>query len=353
MSYGNEKKLNKELQIVMTRQLAEGRYHMSLGERRLVYVAMSKISAEDEEFGTVTFSRAEYIELLRSCGINIDRARFEDELKESARALLQRIVEVDHEGVWKAWQWMSKSEYDRNSGIVTVKFHDEMKPFLLFLAGNKGYTKFLLKFAMPLQSPYSVRFYEYMRGKVSEILPVTKCKLTLDEIRELMILEDKYSQYRDLKRRVIAQALKEINNKTDLNLTMREHRGRGKGSPVRSITFLIQLKLADQPQPWHRYMLYSEDDLDDEIILKIQQETGQKIGIAKSIPNSEHRKSAKARLLFELINGKHNLTQVKYAEGFVKYLIGEYSQDDVGIRQLSFADVFEDKPGELPSNKGN
>lgn len=351
MSFGNEEKLNKNLSIVMNKKLAEGRYLMTLNERRLMYVALSKLTPYDRAFSQISFSKTEYIALLNECGISVDTSVFEKDLKMACNELLTRVVWIDTETDWTAFQWLSEAHYDYETQIVSLKFHEKMKPFLLYMLENKGYSKFLLKFALPLTSAYSARFYEFFKAKVSTSQPIAKTKLTIEEIRTMLMLEEnKYGRYNDLKRWVIKQATKEINNKTDLSISFRENKSRHKGRRVESLTFLIELKQNCFPTAWDKYKIYSEEDLDALIKEFIRRYSGQKIEIANDTPNSELRKNAKARVFFELKNNFHRLDKIKYLEGFVRYLIEQYSQDEVMLNQTSIEEYLS-QPIATPKQK--
>jgi len=95
MSYGNEKKLNGYLPVVMQNELARAKYSMELNERRLLYVAMSKINQHDTDFQTVTFSISEYINLLEK-SMNDKKqqkgGKTYELIKEGCRNLLKRLV---------------------------------------------------------------------------------------------------------------------------------------------------------------------------------------------------------------------------------------------------------------------
>lgn len=337
MSFGNDKKINQNLPVVIDKQLARGRYEMSTDERRLMYVAMSKIKPVDGKFHTVSFTKKDYIELLNDVGVSIDTGTFDERLKQSCRALLQRLVEVIEGRKWKAWQWMSKAEYDADTTIVQLRFHDEMEPYLLFLKERFGYSKFLLRYALPLTSHYAVRFYERFRGQISKDMPARKEKMTLEEIREFLMLDGKYLRYPDLKKAVIEQARKEINQKTDIIMSYRETRRKsGRGRPVESLTFLVELKPTEAPPDEKSYLAWDIDDLIDQIVTIIEQADQRRIKLNKwMLPNSEYAHHALAMLLAELKRGEHAFWKIRDLQSWLEKTLAKYA-NELHVKQISF-----------------
>lgn len=336
------KTLSKELKVIMSKKLVEGRYHMTLAERRLLYVAMSKISSLDNNFREVVFSKGEYLQLLEDCNISIDSGRFEAELEDACMNLLKRVVKIERaKGSWRAFQWLSDADYDNEQKKIYLKFHESMKPYLLFMLENKGYTKFLLKFALPLTSSYSARLYQEVRGSVSNYLPKTRRSFSIDELREvLMISPGKYKRYNDLKRWALKQAIRELNEKTDIIIYMREKKAPHNKRKVEGITLTIELKKIGYEVAWQNFKVWSEEDLDEAIYSFIDKAVGQKIEVPRDFPDDELRINAKARVLFELKNGYYDLATIRYAGGFIRSMIDRYAQDELALNQISLTDTL-------------
>ena len=65
-------------------------------------------------------------------------------------------------------------------------------------------------------SKYSIALYEITKDYINAEIP----KMEIKKFKELMgIKENQYTQYSDLKKRVIDPAIKEITNNTNINLT--------------------------------------------------------------------------------------------------------------------------------------
>ncbi len=339
MSYGNKEKLSLDLPVVIDRQFAKRRSEMTAGERRLMYVAMSKIHPDHTDFRTVVFQKDEYYRLLKDAGINFKHGTFEDEIKESCDLLLSRVIHIDDGKSWLGFPLMHDARFDYETETVTLRFHEHMKPFLLTMPGRKGYAKFLLRYGMPLTSSYASSLYELFRSYVNEFHTICKYKMTLDEIRDFFELGKKYARYPDLKRKVIEQARKEINNKTDLIVTYTENKRRGQGRAVESITFTVTMKPANMPPDIESYLCWSADDLIDRIKEHIHVYKDVEIVLnERMLPVSEFSQEALARLTFELDQGQHNLSLIEYPQRWVESKMWEYSHE-LFRRQLSFDEI--------------
>jgi len=136
-----------------------------------------------------------------------------------------------------------------------MQFNECMKPYLLELLENKGYTKFLLKFAMPLSSIYAQRFYEMFRCLVYEVQPKAVQRIDLQELRRrLEMPENKLKHFGLFKLKVLDIAEREINQKTDMYISFREIRKSGQGRAVEALYVSVILE-SDMVHEWDKYML--------------------------------------------------------------------------------------------------
>jgi plasmid replication initiation protein len=331
VSYGREKQLNGNLPVVMKNELARGKYSMDLTERRLLYVAMSKIHPDDMEFGTVTFTINEYIQLIENNmqeGKQSKGGHTYDLIKIGCKSLLKRIVEIQTGKRWMAFQWVSKAIVDENTTEITLRFHDEMKPYLLWMVEEVGFTKFLLKYALPLQSVYAQRFYEIFRGMVYEGKSKIVYRTSLQDLKQLLEIGDKYTLYGDFRRKVLEPAEREINGKTDLQIAFKEIKSRARGKRIEALNFHVQLKAGMNPD-WGNFLLWDKSDLADKIAEIAQKRKGQQV-IPDSLLGFSHE--ALARLTYELRENIIDLHEIKNCQAFFAFKLDQWS-DELGIRQ--------------------
>ena len=60
------------------------------------------------------------------------------------------------------FQWCSTCEYE--DGIITIKLHDKLKPYLIQL--KQHYTQYMLQDILMLKTVYAVRLYELIREEM-------------------------------------------------------------------------------------------------------------------------------------------------------------------------------------------
>ena len=333
MNHGNQKKLSKYLPIVMSKDITQARFEMTLWERRLIYVCLSKLSPEDQVFPLIHFSIAEMASLLDEKSFsNTDYAS----LRKAAKRLITRIIELDEDGKYKAYNWVSYFELDSKRNEIAMKFNDFMTPHLLNLLANKGYTKFLLKFSMPLSSIYGQRFYEMFRAMVYDGNTNAIQRVELDELRNrLSMPEGKYKNFNSFRVYVLDTAEREINQKTDIFISFKEIRSNARGKPVEALHVSVALK-ANMIHEWDRFMLWQKSDLLERIQQVSKRTKAQQIDIEVLLKYSHE---SIARLTFEISENKIDLLKIQNHQKFFEWTLQKW-QEPLGFNQVSLDEVL-------------
>lgn len=184
-------KLNSEYYVVSANDLIKGRQKMSLREAQLLYIAMAQVVKEDSDFKTYTTTVPE---LAAFMGISPD-SLYRD-LESICTSLLQRVVKIQIGGEnargkkkWKAFQWISCAEYE--NGKLTIRLHDEIKPFLIDLVSH--YSQTLLGTLCTFNSYYSSRLYQLIVCEQGERpnSPKEEWSFTCEELRKFFKLNQK------------------------------------------------------------------------------------------------------------------------------------------------------------------
>ena len=208
--------LNEENYVVMSNDLIKGKSNLSLNELKLLRMTIMQVMKEDTDFLTYQVS---IVELAKSLGIA--RQNLYVEVMEMCKHLMQEIVFIgdgNPKHKWEMFQWCSKCRY--NDGIITIKLHEDLKPYLLEL--KKHYTQYVLQDILLLKTVYSVRMYELIVEEMKSRVYADKIatvELSIDTIRKATNTEDKYEQTAMLKVRVIDSAIAEINEKLGYRIT--------------------------------------------------------------------------------------------------------------------------------------
>ena len=212
--------------ITKANALVEARYRLTIREQRLILMAISLLSPEDEDIPTVKVRIKDLIEVLE-----LDSHSFYDELKKTLKRLLSRVLEIQEENGYTLLHWVEVAKYLEGEGTVELKISRELKPYLLKL--REKFTTYYLKAVIGLRSSYSVRLYELLK----QYQDIGKRRFSVEELRSILKIEpDEYTRYNDFKRFVILQAQKELKEKTDIYFDFREIK---RGRRVAEIEFTI------------------------------------------------------------------------------------------------------------------
>ena len=190
--------------------IQKGRHELTLQEQRCVLYAISKIKPDDTVFQEYTFELADFYKL---CGLQGDSYT---ELKSILIGLKQKTWWVETApDVESTVSWFNKVRTNKKSGTVTVRFDDDMMPYLLELTKQGAfYTKYQLKYVLPMQRQYAIRLYEllksYQRNNYEWFFEI-------DVLRKHLNCEQ-YTDFYDIRRRVIEPAVAEINEFTDIKI---------------------------------------------------------------------------------------------------------------------------------------
>lgn len=201
----------REMEIYKRNDMIQkGRHELTLQEQRCVLYAISKIKPEDSVFQEYTFELSDFYKL---CGLQKESYT---ELKAILIGLKQKTWWVETApDVESTVSWFNKVRTNKKSGTVTVRFDDDMMPYLLELTkSNQYYTHYQLKYVLPMKSQYAIRLYEllksYQRNNYEWFFEI-------DTLRKQLNCEQ-YTDFYDLRRRVIEPAVAEINEFTDIKI---------------------------------------------------------------------------------------------------------------------------------------
>ncbi len=192
--------------VVMANTLTRSAQRLSLAEKRMLFAAIAKMGGK---FGEVKITATEYAETF-----DMPPNQAYEQLKDTAKNFLQRyftLVEPDEDGkgqmVWHIG-WTAKVGYHDKQGFVTIKFSDEIVPYLCEFTGK--FTKYKLKQACALRSVYSWRLlelFEQFRSTGEVMIPV-------DKFCHAMEATDKQqANFGKLRTQIIEPAIKELCDK--------------------------------------------------------------------------------------------------------------------------------------------
>lgn len=125
---------------------------------------------------------------------------------------------------------LTARDYAENQGRFSVEFNPEVMPYLTDI--QKKYTSFLLDTFGTLKSEHSLKLYELFSRWAFE----GGFTVAFVDLREMLGIGDKYDRWNNFNQWVLKPAIKEINTKTNLKISMDTLRN---GRSIEKIKFSV------------------------------------------------------------------------------------------------------------------
>lgn len=222
--------MNANHLVTQSNDLIEARHThpLSAREQKIVLTVVSMIQPNDDDFQTYEIYIRHFHEML-----GLEGREHYTQIKEVVKDLMTKVIEIpSKDGGWILTHWASHVEYKTGEGMIEFAFDPKLRPYLLQL--KQAFTSYRLSNILSLKSAYSIRLYELMK----KWQHIGKWEVSVDSLREKMgVTKGKYPQYANLKQRVLTPSVKEMNKKTDVQVSFKEIR---KGRKVMKIEFIIQ-----------------------------------------------------------------------------------------------------------------
>lgn len=232
--------------------IQQARYSLSVEEQRIILYCISKIKPDDTYLNEYKFSISDFYAL---CGLTDKNYTH---LKHKLKGLSDKSwwAEIDDQGTESLLRWFTTLRTNKGNGQVTVKFHEDMFPFLLDLqrqaiAQGMFYTHYQLQYILPMKSKYSIRLYELLK---SYQLNNKRWYFDIDDIKRRLECSH-YQNFKDFRKYVLEISMREINEFSDINV---EYETEKEGYRIRYITFYMKKKTRDE-------LLETKRDIRDEL----------------------------------------------------------------------------------------
>lgn len=196
--------------IVQSNKLINGRFDMTLLEKRIFLKMVSMIKPKDTEFRPLLINASELIH-----DLGLEGKSLYAEFKKATKRLMQHVCEIRETDGLLQISLASSVKYYEGQGLVEISFDQKLKPYLLLLQNN--FTVFGLTEALALKSLSSLRMYELLKQFTNTGMRI----IVLEELKRCLNLVEQYTKYADFKRYVIVSAQKDLEN-TDMAFTFRE-----------------------------------------------------------------------------------------------------------------------------------
>ncbi|MEG2458175.1 MAG: replication initiation protein [Bacilli bacterium] len=226
--------MEEKYEILMKHNdLVKSKYNITLNENRLFIYILYKLQREKKGVLSCEISRDElgkFIKRRNDVSINGVKAMLETLRKKNISI---KTALDDGSYVWSSygfingWDYFSKTDSFRieASERIYVLLHEYLK---------EGYTPVNLNIWLTLKNSYAQRFYELLRLWSSS---KDSINYKVSELRELLILENKYQKYSELRKRVLIPAIEELNSTGYFEISYEENK---KGRNIDSIDFIVK-----------------------------------------------------------------------------------------------------------------
>lgn len=309
-------------------------YDLSLEEQKLILTLASMVQPSDEEFKAYNFKIADFIELL-----GVETQTKYTEIPKITKELMKKVFEIQEGNTLIQVAWLSSARYEKGSGMVTLKFSPDLKPYMLQL--KEKFTQYQLANILSMKSKYSPRIYEIL--KCNEFKKQGYIKIEIDELRKLLKADTVYPKYNDFKRYIIERTQKELSKLSDISFEFEEIKT---GRKVTSIKFYIQknkLTINNKSKDINEIAIDSITDIDSdnnklesdiELIVNMMKDHSITPSDALKIYNSAN---GDLNYIFKL----YNYFKDRNADNFVGLMIkmvkpGEFKEPKKSIKKTKF-----------------
>lgn len=211
--------------VVKSNRLNSAIQKLSLSEIRLIQLAIIDSREQNKGLSTDKPLRINASRYVDAFGTSKQTA-YEILLEAETNLFERRFSFLDERANKVKSRWISQVTYLAGEGAIEVIFTPAVVNEITRIDGLKQFfTKYTLEQTAPLGSVYSVRLYELLiQWREAKKTPL----FDLETFRGQLGLEgEEYERMSDFKRRVLDMATKEINDKTDLNISYEQEK-RGK-----------------------------------------------------------------------------------------------------------------------------
>lgn len=230
-----DKVSKKDKTVTQDNELIQACYRMSMNEKRLLMLGMSKVNPmyrpdPDKPF-RFEITAKDWDEAYN------DQNAWQS-LKRSADKLLMRhIILHPSTGVVEKLNWFDSVKYYKDHGRIEVQFTRSVQ---FRLAGMiEQFTTIDLLSINKLRSFYSIRLYELL----SQFNSTGYRIISVDDFRYAMDSVDTHPETKQLKQRVLNPAIKELNQQSDIECSVKDIRN---GRIISHFEFKF-IKKAQQP----------------------------------------------------------------------------------------------------------
>jgi len=219
------------------RLIQDAAFNLSLSEHRIILLCLAKCNSWEKISDNHEFIIS-VDDLLND--LEISKGSAYQDLTIAVNKLWDSYIQLDPNNPESKMRWLSAKVHRTAKGEISLYFSSQILPFISELKNR--FTRYDLKNVAKFKSVYSFRFYELMMSWQGK----NQITVTVDWIREVFDLGDKYPAIADLKKNVLLPALDDINKTSNLNVTYKQLK---KGNVITHFIFKYSIKEIENETP--------------------------------------------------------------------------------------------------------
>ncbi|AFK05680.1 initiator RepB protein (plasmid) [Emticicia oligotrophica DSM 17448] len=211
--------------VIKGNPLIEAKFELTPIQTKLFLFLLAKLDATKNNFEPMIVVVKDFQKFIGAKGDSLYH-----HLKKEVEKMIGKRVYYKDDNVELNSSLISGYMYLENEGAFLVEFPSLLKPFLLQLKEN--FTVIDIRNILGLDSSYAMRFYEICKEKER----FKSFEYTVEHIKEMFSIENKYKNYFDFKVKVIVQARNELKENSELYFDFEEIK---QGKKVVAIRFKV------------------------------------------------------------------------------------------------------------------
>lgn len=244
--------MTTSLTVTKSNILIEASYKLTLEEQRLILACIAQLDGRKSVPDDMTITAIDYADIF-----GLPQKTAYQQLATAAKRLYLRDVRIDNLAAKQRThlRWIQDITYHPGEGKVALSFSNKVKPYLGELKNR--FTSYKLQQVAKIKSTYAIRIYELLQQYQSTGTRI----IHVEDLRDYLDLQGKYPSFKQFKQSVLNRSIDELNNKTDLIISVETLK---KGRKIYALKFTF---FADKPQTINKKIAAKPKTLDEYVAL--------------------------------------------------------------------------------------
>lgn len=195
--------------------IQKSRFSLPVQQMKVLLYLISKIQPTDEPGKLYTI---EINDFCRVCGIDFANGKNYLDIKAAIKSIADKSIWITSpDGNTEILlRWIDRAIIEKNSGSISVRFHEDMFPYLLDL--QERYTQYKLVNILPMRSKYGIRLYELLKSYENLEGAIV---MSIEDLKKRLDCDKYTSRFPDFRRYALDKAIDDINQYSDISVSYR------------------------------------------------------------------------------------------------------------------------------------